>query len=280
VLIVDTGMVKQGNQFAPAGNDFAFLWNSVANSDDGSAWDGNHDEVLDPFAGHGTFIAGLVADLAPGSHVAVEFGMSTYGDTDDVRIAQSLNERFPAGKPPAYDIVSLSFAGYCQDDDPPLALSEAIARIQLDAHAQAGTTPSSGLADEHVVFVASAGNDGSSRPTWPAAFESVIAVGAVGPNGPAWFSNWGPWVNASAPGVDVVSTFFDFQETGPMEAAPDFRGWAAWSGTSFAAPTVAAAIAWEWMGRNSQGSVGAVASWLLQRDGLFRHPWYGTIFGA
>ena len=60
----------------------------------------------------------------------------------------------------------------------------------------------------------------------------------------AWFSNFGPWVDACAPGVDVVSTFFDeFDEVLPDRPPREYRGWARWSGTSFSAPKVAAAIA-------------------------------------
>jgi hypothetical protein len=46
--------------------------------------------------------------------------------------------------------------------------------------------------------------------------------------------------------VDVVSTFFDFDGAASSVAGVDpdrYDGWAMWSGTSFAAPQVAAAIA-------------------------------------
>ncbi|NUR57150.1 MAG: S8 family serine peptidase, partial [Catenulispora sp.] len=46
----------------------------------------------------------------------------------------------------------------------------------------------------------------------------------------ASFSNYGWWVDAAAPGQNVVSTFLD-------------DGYAAWSGTSFAAPYVCGRIA-------------------------------------
>ncbi|HZI44590.1 MAG TPA: S8 family serine peptidase, partial [Ilumatobacter sp.] len=122
---------------------------------------------------------------------------------------------------------------------------------------------------------------------WPASFENVIAVGALGPHGKAWFSNYGPWVDACAPGVDIVSCFFDLgDEAGDAE---DFNGWACWSGTSFSGPIVAAAIAWEWMCRGGRervsdkptpttsGRPGHAAAWLLDRPGHFRYPWLGTV---
>ena len=104
----------------------------------------------------------------------------------------------------------------------------------------------------------------------------MIGVGALGPSGPAWFTNRGPWVNACAPGVDVISTFFDL---GPEAChdGEDFDGWAKWSGTSFSGPIVAASIAWEWMSRHKRGRPGDAAAWLLDRPGHFRYPGLGTV---
>jgi subtilisin family serine protease len=90
------------------------------------------------------------------------------------------------------------------------------------------------------VAVAAAGNGGTSRPFWPAAAESVVAVGARAP-----FSNHGPWVDTIAPGVDVVSSHV---RLGPADGTaadtePRVYGAARWSGTSFAAPKIAADVA-------------------------------------
>ena len=84
-----------------------------------------------------------------------------------------------------------------------------------------------------MVVVASAGNDAMSRPVFPAALPGVVGVGAFGPAGPAAFTNFGPWVNACAPGVDLVGIFFSWSDQ-PEHLR--FRGWAIWSGTSFAWP--------------------------------------------
>ncbi len=59
-----------------------------------------------------------------------------------------------------------------------------------------------------VVLVASSGNDGegANRPTFPAAYPGVIAVGAVDERlGPAPFSNRQDYVSVTAPGTGIVS---------------------------------------------------------------------------
>ena len=62
--------------------------------------------------------------------------------------------------------------------------------------------------DHGVLIVAAAGNDGSYGVDYPAAFNSVIAVGAVNSNNSlAWFSNYGPNLELVAPGVNILSTF-------------------------------------------------------------------------
>jgi Subtilase family len=60
--------------------------------------------------------------------------------------------------------------------------------------------------DRGVTVVAAAGNDGSSEPTFPAAYDRVVAVGALDGSGRrASFSNFGPWVDVFAPGEHVVA---------------------------------------------------------------------------
>jgi subtilisin family serine protease len=132
--------------------------------------------------------------------------------------------------------------------------------------------------------VASAGNDATSRPSYPAAFaphpggrvrdhDDVVPVSAVGARNPdgsvALFSNDGPWVKYLRPGASLVSTFpvtFDASATPSYELVTrdgqrrasidpdDFRsGFGVWSGTSFAAPVLAGELAQALAGRYRDG---------------------------
>jgi hypothetical protein len=219
--------------------------------------DPDGDGHLDPAAGHGTFIAGLIDLVTPGCEISVEKVLSSYGEGDEVAVARRIHAL--AG---TVDLVNLSFGGYAMEQMHVLAA--AIRRAS-----RLGT-----------VVVASAGNDATCRPTYPAALRGVVGVGAIGPHGPAPFTNYGPWVRACAPGVDIVSWFFteydglDTASTGAPD--PDrFRSWARWSGTSFAAPMVVAALARE-MATYAVSAADAVGRVIDDPD-LLRLPDLGTV---
>jgi subtilisin family serine protease len=250
VVVLDTGL-------ASANLRPAFLRGVQCPDKECEEPDEDHDHDLDPAAGHGTFIAGLIRLLAPGCRVSVRQVLSTYGDGDEVAIARTI-----ASLDDDVDILNLSFGGYTPERMH--ALAAAVRLVQRRG----------------VVVVASAGNDGTCRPAYPAALPNVVGVGALGPDGPARFSNYGDWVRACAPGVDIVSAFFS-RFDGPQAAPtggvdPDrFRDWATWSGSSFSAPIVAAAIARE-MHVSSCKAPDAVTR-VVDGPGLFRIPDMGTV---
>jgi len=58
-----------------------------------------------------------------------------------------------------------------------------------------------------ILLVAAAGNEGAGEPRYPAAYPSVLGVGAFDKGGAPWpRSNHGDWVRLLAPGVEVLST--------------------------------------------------------------------------
>ncbi len=258
VIVVDTGLAT-GSQFPPAMATAPVTPHHPQSDLDFADVTVPPDDLLDEVAGHGTFIAGLIEQVASGCAVELHKVLAPVGDTDTMKIVDCL-ESLVLDKPKR-TVLSLSFGGYVPDL--PLLLAGAIAAIQAKG----------------VVVVASAGNDGSCEPMYPAALPGVVSVGAIGPDGPASFTNYGPWVRACAPGVDLLSTFFVFSgATPPTGSGPDpddFKGWALWSGTSFSAPLVAGALARTMWAEDCDG-VDAVAR-IIDNPSLLRIPDLGTV---
>jgi subtilisin family serine protease len=96
------------------------------------------------------------------------------------------------------------------------------------------------------VIVAAAGNYGDRTKVFPAALDGVEAVaGLTAHLTPAAWSSYGD-VQFSTVAEGVHSTFVQGTESPVFDPAPDAFGadpWAVWSGTSFAAPQVAGAVA-------------------------------------
>jgi subtilisin family serine protease len=85
------------------------------------------------------------------------------------------------------------------------------------------------------VVVASAGNSARIEPNFPAGTEGVISVAASGiADAAATFTNFGPWIKISAPGVFMISTVIG------ANGVPAYDNY---QGTSMSAPLVAAACA-------------------------------------
>jgi subtilisin family serine protease len=219
VAVVDTGLSPH-----PWYEDEP--WYAEQRDEVSEVLDADGDYELDTQAGHGTFIAGVVLRRAPAARIRALRVLGADGVGDELDMIRALTRLAAHDE---VDIVNLSLGCHTFDDRPSPVVARAIAAL-----------------GRRTVVVACAGNAGSDRPFWPAALKPVIAVAALDGEDRAWFSNYGWWVDACAPGVGVTSCFIRFDGVLPMLGGLDpdeFRGYATWSGTSFAAPAVAGAIA-------------------------------------
>ncbi len=195
--------------------------------------------VLDYGAGHGTFAAGIIRQVDPQAKIVVYRALNTNGLGSEEAVACAMIRAAEDGA----HVISLSLGMEAVDEANPCpALQAAVQHIRS--------------LDNPPVIVASAGNNGNTEKVYPAALEGVVAVAALRavkdprssqpwpvPEGAKWSSR-GDWVSCSAVGEGIVSTFVEGEEdpTVGRDVYPQ-DSWAVWSGTSFAAPQIAALIA-------------------------------------
>ncbi|GGW47916.1 protease [Streptomyces lucensis JCM 4490] len=263
VLVIDNGLVHDHRSYPLLAHT----------TGDAQLTETDGDGVLHQYVGHGTFIAGLLAAVAPDTDIVVRGTLNDAGAVLESEFGAKLFEAVDRGGWP--DVISLS-AGT------PTGGSDGL--IGLDAFMRE-------LRTRRTLLVAAAGNNGSDVPFWPAAYaalpeyaDSVLSVGALRADGDggACFTNHGPWVRVYAPGERLTSALTGFgtpvpyvyqhstydacrfgldyactcqypRHTGVLSegrestgAKPDqvmFDGLAQWSGTSFATPVAAGLVA-------------------------------------
>nr|MDT0660486.1 S8/S53 family peptidase [Micromonospora sp. DSM 115978] len=219
VGVCDTGMWGDAGGYHP---DWLGGWYLPQADDEDGVY--QYDDILALQGGHGTFVAGVVRQAAPGVRVDPERALNATGVGDEAMLVAALSRLDRA-----VSIVNLSLGMYALDDLPPLPLVNALSALPNE-----------------VAVVAAAGNTGTGRPSWPAALDRVVAVAAVavGQKGPvpAPYSNFGPWVDACADG-DRSSTYVKGQLVLPALPPTDFAGFAGWTGTSFATAHVSGVLA-------------------------------------
>src|SRR5437762_6746291 len=189
--------------------------------------------------GHGTHVAGTIAaamnnptgspaqdegvvGVAPNARLRAYKVCRADGTCDDFAIEQAIAQAVRDGA----NVINMSLG------DPAYSQS-------LDDAVQAAWN--AGL-----VIVAGAGNNGDTNRFYPAALDNVISVGAFDEDHlRASFSTYGSWVDISAPGSNIISTY----PTAMCDAsgAPGDTGCYQWlSGTSMATPHVSGAAALVW----------------------------------
>lgn len=224
VVVVDTG------------------WNPTSGADGRTPWlkgvegdDEDNGAQLRPYAGHGTFIAGVVRCVAPLTDVWVE--------------------GFAVGGVGGGGILESEIVGQLEEamtHDPRVINLSAGCRTRLDLPSKAFRRfHRNHLEGADCVLVAAAGNDSWAAPFWPAAFRWAVGVGSLDRDGRvSEFSNYGVSADVYTVGRNIVNAFpdgtFVCHETPNKGDVRVFStGLARWSGTSFAAPIVAGMIARE-----------------------------------
>jgi len=184
----------------------------------GYDWVNNDTDPMDDH-GHGTHCAGVIAAVLNNSigiaglaqvRIMAEKGLDEYGSGSEDDLANAIIHAVDQGA----DILSNSWGGYGES----ALIYEAVKYAY----------------DHGVLVIAAAGNDATECKHYPAAYEEVVAVTATNETDhPAWFTNFGDWIEVAAPGVYVYSTLWN--------DTYEYK-----SGTSMSAPHVAGVAALIW----------------------------------
>lgn len=217
VAVIDTGIDTDHAEFAGKISEYSYNASEDKIVKDYTLADGGYDwSLIEDEQGHGTSVAGVVASSMNGEGVVGIAPEATLliikaecdGNGNFYRTSDLVFGLYYAIERDA-DVVNMSFGG------------------NENAFERA-----TGLAvDSDIICVAAAGNDATATPQYPAADENVIGVGALGEN--SWalatYSNYGENSDVVAPGTTYTAKLNG--------------GYGAATGTSFAAPIVAGAMA-------------------------------------
>lgn len=193
------------------------------------------------YRGHGTFVAGVVATMAPDADVHVYPALLTSGG----QIASDLGPVLDTVLQTRPDIISLSAGTTLAPGEDPVT---ALLGLQVFREYLSATD---------TLLVCAAGNDAQDEGFYPAGFDypEIVAVGALEDDDAtrAGYSNYGDWVDVWARGTDLVNGYpngrYDYADIDPDTPGDQpghvvfTNGLASWSGTSFATPLVAGLVA-------------------------------------
>jgi subtilisin family serine protease len=156
-----------------------------------------------PAHGHGTMVAGILAAIAPDAMIMPLRAFDDEGCATNYNISKAIKYAVSHGA----QVINMSFG--------------------ISGGAQTLKNTIKDAEKAGVIVVASAGNDNTSVPQYPASYPGVVSVAATDlQDVKASFSNYGATISVSAPGKSIISAY-------------PGGYYAELSGTSFAAPMVA-----------------------------------------
>jgi subtilase family protein len=219
-------------------------------------------QPIPPYAGHGTFVAGVVRSMAPRAEVYVGNIFNTAGSALETDFVSKLDAALDLG----VDIFNLSVTSPTRNNLPMLTFAAWL------EHARSY---------KGVICTVAAGNSDSRVPEWPAGFPGTVSVGALAADwdSRADFSNYGGWVDVYAPGRGLINAYATGTYTCrvPPYAGQErkFYGMARWSGTSFSTPVVTGLIAARMSHTGENGQQAAAA--LLAEAQTWAIPGVGAV---
>ena len=253
VSVVDTGW------YLGSSTSEATPWLSKAEGSPHIEGDEEHVDLshIHPYAGHGTFAAGIIRCLAPQVALEIEGVLTQAGAVFESEIVKELEEALADRDLP--DVISIQAGAYTRGDRGLVILEKFLARLRRVE----GREPP--------LVIAAAGNNSTDRPFFPAAYEWVVGVGATNDDASLCdFTNYGPWVNVYAHGRELINafpigTYTCYEPPNAGEVRTFTTGLAEWSGTSFSTPVVTGAVA-AYMSEHGCSAREAVAA--LVKNGL------------
>ena len=204
VAVIDTGILSAHpdikNQLSPDGYDFISL---PSISQDGDGIDSNPEDVGDEMQGgssfHGTHVAGTIAAATDNA-----IGVAGIAFQSKIMALRALG----VGGGLSSDILEamLYAAGLDNDSNTTPSQPADIINMSLggDSFSQAEQDIVDQVRAQKVIIIAAAGNEDTSVPSYPAAYDGVVSVSAVGPEKKlAPYSNFGTTIDVAAPGGDL-----------------------------------------------------------------------------